>query len=128
VDWCCLDSSGASGGILIMWDKRMVEKVDVCLGKFTLTVSFRNIADQFVWAFARVYGPNFGIDRRLLWEEFAGILSWWNMPWCIGGDFNAARFPSEGSREGSMSTMRNFSDFISDQGLIDFPLVGGSFI
>jgi exonuclease III len=32
VDWCCLDSSGASGGILIMWDKRVVEKVDVCVG------------------------------------------------------------------------------------------------
>ena len=22
VDWCCLDSSGALGGILIMWDNR----------------------------------------------------------------------------------------------------------
>jgi hypothetical protein len=33
VDWCCLDSCGASGGILIMWDKRVVEKVDVCLGE-----------------------------------------------------------------------------------------------
>jgi hypothetical protein len=112
VDWCCLDSSGASRGILIMWDKRVVEKVDVCLGEFTLAVSFRNAADRFVWAFAGVYGLNSGIDRRLLWDELAGILSWWNMPWCIGGgDFNVTRFPSERSGEGSMSAMRDF-DFL----------------
>jgi exonuclease III len=85
VDWCCLDSCGASGGILIMWDKRLVEKVDVCLGEFTLVVSFRNIVDGFEWAFAGVYGPNSLIDRRRLWDELAGILNWWNMPWCIGG-------------------------------------------
>jgi len=46
VDWCCLDASGASGGILILWDKRVVEKVDVCVGVFTLAVSFRNVADH----------------------------------------------------------------------------------
>jgi hypothetical protein len=43
-----------------------------------------------------------------------------------GGDFNVTRFPSERSGEGSMSAMRDF-DFISDQGLMDFPLAGGSF-
>jgi exonuclease III len=48
VDWCCLDSSGASGGILIMRDKRVVEKVDECLGAYTLAVSLRNVVDHFV--------------------------------------------------------------------------------
>jgi hypothetical protein len=32
VDWSCLDSSGASRGILILWDKRVVEEVDECEG------------------------------------------------------------------------------------------------
>jgi len=126
VDWC-LDWCGASGGILIMWDKRVVEKVDVCVGIFTLAVSFRNVADHFEWGFAGVYGPNFRIDRRGLWDELAGILSWWRMPWCIGGDFNITRFPSERSGDGSVSAMRDFCDFISDQGLMDFPLAGGSY-
>jgi hypothetical protein len=48
VDWCCLDSNGTSRRILIMWDKMVVEKVDVCLGEFTLAVSFRNVSDRFV--------------------------------------------------------------------------------
>jgi hypothetical protein len=51
----------------------------------------------------------------------------WLLPWCIGGDFNVTPFPSERSVEGSMSAMRDFFDFISDQGLMDFPLAGGSF-
>jgi hypothetical protein len=59
-----------------MWDKRVVEKVDVYLGDFTLSVSFKNIVDRFVWAFAGVSSPNSGNDRRLLCDELAGILSW----------------------------------------------------
>jgi hypothetical protein len=127
VDWCCLDSCGASGSILIMWDKRVVENVDVCVGEFTLAASFRNVVDRFVLAFAGVYGPNSDFDRRLLWDELAGILSWWSMPRCTRGDFNVTRFPSERSREGSMSAMRNFSDFIFYQGLMNLPLTGGSY-
>jgi hypothetical protein len=76
IDWCTLDSNGAKGGILIMWDTRVVEKVDECVEEFTLAVSFKNIADNFAWAFAGVYGPNSGCDRRRLWDELAGISSW----------------------------------------------------
>jgi hypothetical protein len=82
------------------------------LGEFTLAISFRNVVDRFVWAFEGVYGPNSGIDRRLLWDELAGILSWWNILWCIGGDFNVTRFPNERFVDGSMSAMRDFFDFI----------------
>jgi hypothetical protein len=53
------------------------------------------------------------------------VFSWWSMPWCIAGDFNVTRFPSDRSGEGSMSAMRDFSDFVFDQGLIDLPLNGG---
>ena len=67
-------------------------------------------------------------DRRLLWEELVGLNSWWNVPWCVGGDFNVVRFSSE--RSGSTSftvAMWEFSSFISEQGLIDILLQGGFF-
>jgi hypothetical protein len=35
-----------------------------------------------------VYGPNGDVERRDLWEELAGLMSVWEAPWCIGGDFN----------------------------------------
>ena len=30
-----------------------------------------------------------------MWEELAGVVTWWGVPWVVGGDFNAIRFPSE---------------------------------
>jgi hypothetical protein len=51
-------ASGASSGILIMWDRRAVEKVDDCVGRYTLAISLRNVDDNFLWAFGGVYGPN----------------------------------------------------------------------
>ena len=67
-------------------------------------------------------------ERRFLWEELFSLSSWWNVPWCMGGDFDVVRFPSE--RFGSTVftvAMREFSDFIFEQGLIDLSLEGGSF-
>ena len=46
----------------------------------------------------------------------------------MGGDFNVVRFPFERLGSNSFTTaMREFSNFISEQGLIDLPLQGGSF-
>ena len=68
------------------------------------------------------------MERKILWEELAGLMSVWEVPWCIGGDFNIVRFPSERSSDLNYSAaMMEFSDFISEQGLVDIPLVGGQF-
>ena len=46
----------------------------------------------------------------------------------MGGDFNVVRFPFKLSGSTSFTVaMREFSNFISEQGLIDIPLQGGSF-
>ncbi|XP_030930978.1 uncharacterized protein LOC115956836 [Quercus lobata] len=121
-------SCGASGGVLLMWDTRVVNKVEEAVGRFSVSCRFTSVSDQFVWAFTGVYGPNSVRDRRFLWEELFGLNSWWNVPWCVGGDFNVVRFPFE--RSGSTSftaAMWEFSNFIFEQGLIDIPLQGGSF-
>jgi len=34
IDWLYLGSEGASGGIVLMWDQRVVEKVEVAVGQF----------------------------------------------------------------------------------------------
>ena len=98
------------------------------MGSFSVSCKFKSVVDQFAWKFTGVYGPNLVRDRWLLWKELFGLSSWWNIPWCVGGDFNVVRFPSE--RAGSTiftATMRDFSDFIYEQGLIDIPLEGGIF-
>lgn len=53
MDCCYLGLRRASGGILLMWDRRVVEKI---------------------------YGPNDNNDRKRLWDELVGLISWWEMP------------------------------------------------
>uniref|UniRef100_A0A2N9H040 Uncharacterized protein n=1 Tax=Fagus sylvatica TaxID=28930 RepID=A0A2N9H040_FAGSY len=75
-----------------------------------------------------VYGPNDDRDRRLMWDELAGMRSWWEVPWVLGGDFNVVHFPSERvDSDTSSPAMHDFSDFISVNGLVDLPLSGGNF-
>jgi exonuclease III len=74
VEWCYVASLGASGGILLMWDRRVVSKVDVCQGSSVAACSFRNVDDGMEWAFAGVYDPNRDAHRRQLWEELARLM------------------------------------------------------
>jgi hypothetical protein len=83
-----VDLRGALGGILIMWDCKAVSIIEVCMGRFVGACLFRNVEDGLVWAFAGVYGPNRDQYRWRLWEELAGLLSVWEVPRCIRGDFN----------------------------------------
>lgn len=81
-----------------MWDTRFVEKIKVYTGEYVAACSFRSV-DDFAWAFAGLYSPNLYNERSSLWEELVGLISWWDLPWYIGGDFNVTRFPSERSTE-----------------------------
>ena len=111
-----------------MGDTWVVDKVEEAVGRLLVSCKFKSVVDLFEWAFTRVYGPNSVKERRLLWEELFGLSSWWNVPWCVGGDFNVVRFPSK--RVGStvyIVAMREFFYFILEKGLIDLPLEGGTF-
>ena len=57
---------GAAGGILLMWDKRVVTRLDMEVGEFVAACTFKNVVDGFEWAFAGVYGPNGNCDKWLL--------------------------------------------------------------
>ena len=55
VDWLYLGSEGASGGILLMWDRRVVEKLEEAVGNFSISCKFKNVSDHFEWAFTGIY-------------------------------------------------------------------------
>jgi exonuclease III len=102
---------GSNGGLLLMWDRRVVEKREDCMGHYTMACCFQNMQDHFVWGFGGVYEPNDDVERRILWEELAGLRVLWEVPWCIGGDFNIVCFLSERSNDSNLSTgMMDFSD------------------
>lgn len=97
-----------------MLNKRVVEKLKERVSDFTVACSFENVEDGVQWAFVGVYGPNIDLERWLMWEDLVGIIIWWELPSCIGGNFNVSRYPSERSSTFHITpTMRKFFDFIS---------------
>uniref|UniRef100_A0A2N9IN68 Endonuclease/exonuclease/phosphatase domain-containing protein n=1 Tax=Fagus sylvatica TaxID=28930 RepID=A0A2N9IN68_FAGSY len=64
-------------------------------GDFTKIDSLRGIIDGFEWVGTRLYGSARDEVRNDLWDEVKGIRQQWNHPWCVFGDFNVVRFPSE---------------------------------
>ena len=86
LDWKALNAEGASGGILICWDKRSLDIPDWEEGHFTLSCRFRNVENGAVWVLTGVYGPFSKVEKDELWEEFGAIRGLWEDPWCcLGG-------------------------------------------
>ena len=85
LDWKAMNAEGASGGILICWDKRSLDILDWEKGHFTLSCRFRNVENGAVWVFTGVYGIFSKVERDELWEEFGAIRGLWEDPWCLGG-------------------------------------------
>ena len=48
LDWRALDAEGVAGGILICWDKRSLDILDLEEGQFSLSCKFRNVEDGTV--------------------------------------------------------------------------------
>ena len=47
VDWCYMAASRVAVGILLMWDKRVVTRVDMEMGECVAACSFKNVVDGF---------------------------------------------------------------------------------
>uniref|UniRef100_A0A2N9HPF7 Endonuclease/exonuclease/phosphatase domain-containing protein n=1 Tax=Fagus sylvatica TaxID=28930 RepID=A0A2N9HPF7_FAGSY len=124
--WEVLDAAHTAGGVLLLWDKRVVERIDSKVGMFSVSCHWKSLGDGFEWVGTGVYGPNRNDSRSEFWAELVEVRNQWSQPWCIFGDFNVVRFPSE--RRGCVRVtpaMEEFSDFIDGYNLIDLPLNGG---
>ena len=69
VDWIYKGVVGASGGMLLMWDRRVVEKREECMGCYTLVLSR-------MWRIilSRLFGGC--MDRILMWRGGFNGRSW----------------------------------------------------
>ena len=79
-----------------MWDRRVLEKLEVLVGLFSVSIQWKGVGDGFIWACSGVYGPNDNNLRGDLWDELVGIQQFWNVPWCCFGDLMLSAFLANG--------------------------------
>ncbi|RVW16447.1 Transposon TX1 uncharacterized 149 kDa protein [Vitis vinifera] len=126
LDWGAMGAQGSAGGILVCWDKRSLELLEMEVGNYSISCRLKNVENEVVWIFTGVYGPCNRKEREMLWEELGAIRGIWDEPWCIGGDFNVTLSQRDRSRQGSLNgAMRRFAQVVDDLALIDLPLQGG---
>lgn len=78
-DWAILDAVQTSEGVLLIWDKQVVEKIDVSVGQFSVSVLLKGVLDGFEWVCTGIYGPNADHHRAVLWEEQSKVRVRWTM-------------------------------------------------
>lgn len=52
-----MNAKGVAGGVVVLWDNRVLELVGMEMGQFLISCHFKNYEDGFVWIFTGVYGP-----------------------------------------------------------------------
>ena len=104
-------SVGASGGILLVWNGDYWYKLDEFVGKYSVSVLLKDVRRDVLWVVTSVYGPINTSEKAAFLAELTSIVSLWNKPWVIGGDFNVIRFPNEKRGGCTFSpVMQDFND------------------
>ena len=93
LEWGIVDSRGTTGGIVVIWDNRVLELLELENGEHSISYHFKNYKNGFTWTFTRVYGLTMRRDRACFWNELGAIYCLWNGPWCVAGDFKAILSP-----------------------------------
>ncbi|XP_038974426.1 uncharacterized protein LOC120105762 [Phoenix dactylifera] len=123
-----VESQGLSGGIIVTWLQGGC-KIDVFNGCNQEVIIVISEEDRSPWVLAAVYASTRFIERRTLWEEASQLISQ-GYPMLVAGDFNCIVHPHEkmGGRAFTYKReIREFQDFIMENGLIDLGFSGPKF-
>lgn len=112
----------------MIWNRKPFAKIDQWVGIFSVSVVLKEVSHKLRWTVTAVHGPNNSRICHLFWEELDSIKRIWNGPWCLGGDWNVIRFPSERSSSNlNFAEMSEFFDWINQHSLVDRQLEGAQF-
>lgn len=115
LDWGVMGARGAVGGVIVFWDKRVLQ-LD-CMGgrsfQFYVVLGESKMASfRLLWGLQNQLQ---GGELKGLWTELGAIKGLWEDPWCVERDFNIARFPTKRSSGDKLSTtMRRLLDIIEE--------------
>lgn len=83
------ESSGASGGLGILWDLRKVSFKILNSSNNWISGKVQSLKSNLNFIIINVYGPVSNTDKKLVWEEIGQFLNSQNNEFfLLGGDFN----------------------------------------
>jgi len=121
-----LEAVGRSGGIAVLWDRRMWKGELVEASGQVITCRFEGINTNLTWFLSSIYADCNEVIRRELWRDLINLKNTCTGPWLFCGDFNVTRYPMERSTGQRLTGAKSdFTDWINEMELIDPPLFGG---
>nr|XP_025628421.1 uncharacterized protein LOC112721586 [Arachis hypogaea] len=128
VDWEFVESVGAAGGLLLLWDDNVFQKRNCYKGERWLCIEGVLTKNNFQCAYCLVYGAHGRVAKRVVWEELSYIAGLCKIPFCFMGDFNEILQIED--RKGLQSlpgSAEEFKSWVQDMQLVDLPLTDRKF-
>jgi exonuclease III len=124
-------STGASGGLITVWDTSRVEVWSTMSLDNILVIRGKVLPSAEEFVIVNVYAPIDLIAKREVWERLTNlVLNNSNTCICLCGDFNVVCSREERKGRGLVFRQTEddmFNKFIADCSLIDLPLCGRLF-
>ncbi|KAI0496281.1 hypothetical protein KFK09_022595 [Dendrobium nobile] len=127
-DFCHLPSVGLSGGILVLWNSKIVNFV-VNDSSSQMMVGDLSIPSMGSWRIATVYGSRCCKERERLWSLLNNCMDS-STPSIIGGDFNCVLNKDEkrgGKRFLFSKGPRDMKEFMTSNDFHDVGIIGPRF-
>ncbi|KAH9322456.1 hypothetical protein KI387_017095, partial [Taxus chinensis] len=67
--FAAVDSQGASGGLAIFWDTKIVNGKVLSSSQNHLAIIFKILENNHSWILSNIYAPNTATGKRNLWKE-----------------------------------------------------------
>ncbi|KAL4374838.1 hypothetical protein AHAS_Ahas05G0221800 [Arachis hypogaea] len=128
VDWGYVESVGASGRLLLMWDNLLFKRSNCYKRDGWLCVQCVLTKNTFNCAFCLVYGAHVRSEKMVILEELSYIVGLCQVPFCFMGDYNEILKLEE--RKGVVSLpayAEEFKEWVQDLQLVDLPLTDQKF-
>ncbi|XP_028091888.1 uncharacterized protein LOC114292180 [Camellia sinensis] len=127
MEFMAVDSVGAAGGLLCIWNPDVFQLVDCCCNRNFILLT-GTLYGSFDCVFVNVYGPNDVTSRSMVWAILHRLKSGGEKPWCLGGDFNEVRSIFERKSCSRRDRgMCDFNELIENLEVCDIPMLGRKF-
>ncbi|XP_016199871.1 uncharacterized protein LOC107640882 [Arachis ipaensis] len=121
--WEYVESDGASGGLLLIWDDAFFKIQNCYKGERWFCVEGVLAEKSVNCAFFLVYGAHTRDEKCFVWEELSYMAGLCPGACCFMGDFNEiGQVEERRGLESLPPSAQDYNDWVHDMGLVDLPI------